>query len=421
MLATPPRSIASQDPSTPSSSSRRNSRIPKDAGWVSRRLEQHGLIYTEAETLDRFPIFRAKVEDILNASRDSAMKPESVRRFARRRQYEQSSNEDTFLINLIPLIIKDHYTQRSTKVPRDFSGTLQEGALLDEEVPELKEWFDEGLTYKFNLELRKCQLPNSYYKNDDDTDSGLIKALSKEDGMKNPKPDYLFGLRTDQFDSCKPPDVILSSEIVNLLEIAPNMNHPFLLIEGKSNKGVIGDAEIQARRGGAAIVNVGRKLLGFTKARESLLAEGPDTETFIFSATITPQSVDIFIHWAEVITSASTEAQHSNEPEKSARAGVQSSTDVQGSSVPRYHTPDSVRVVYHMTYLRNYNLRDRAILPALRRVLHNILEFGCVDRAAQLLTLRKELYSYQRSESTRLNNENHESDNRSIKRQRRDP
>lgn len=51
--------------------------------------------------------------------------------------------------------------------------------------------------------------------------------------MLNPKPDYTFDLRTDKFDCFRPTDVMLGSEIVTLPEIAPRMNHPFFIIEGK--------------------------------------------------------------------------------------------------------------------------------------------------------------------------------------------
>lgn len=373
------------------------------------------MIYTEADTLDRFPNFKAKVESILNASRDSAMKPASVQRFANRRRYEQSSNEDTLLVNLIPLIIKDHFTQRSE---RAFSDVQQKGEDRNEAGVELKEWFDEGLTYKYNTEFRRCQLPNSYCTDDEPFDPELVKALSKEDGMLNPKPDYTFGLRTDKFDSFRPADVILGSEIFTLLEIAPRMNHPFFIIEGKSNKGVIGDAEIQVRRGGAALVNAGRKLLGFIRTRDSLLKEGPDTETFIFSATITPQNMDIYVHWAEVVVSTSTEVPQPSQPGNATPLGGQSSAEVQASSTARSHPPKSPHVVFHMTYLKSYNLRDSEALPILREVLHNILEYGCTDRAAQLLELRKGLYTYQRSETSRLTKEACESDRKSNKRQR---
>ncbi len=51
--------------------------------------------------------------------------------------------------------------------------------------------------------------------------------------MLNPKPDYIFDLRTNKFDCFRPTDMMLGSEIVTLPEIAPRMNHPSFIIEGK--------------------------------------------------------------------------------------------------------------------------------------------------------------------------------------------
>lgn len=334
------------------------------------------------------------------------MKPTSVQRFVDRHAYIQKLNEDSILVNLIPLMIKDRYLQKldpeseeyqtlmAEKVAKETGPNKEGGEDDDEDVLVSREWFYDGITFTFNNEFRRTLLPNGY-DNDPDFEPMLSKALSKGDGMKNPKPDYCYGIRMDKLDSSQPPDLILSNDIAYLTQVAPGMDHAFLIIEGKSNKGSVDEAENQAQRGGATLVNAGRELLGLTCNKADLAAEGADIRTFVFSATMTPQCMNIYVHWAEVIHTPRAQAQTQSQAQ----------------------TP---HIIFHMTFLRGFHLRDKQNLPQLRAILHNILEWGCSDRLAELQTLRRDLYDYQRNENVRLNEEARVKAGRGNKRQRRD-
>lgn len=80
------------------------------------------------------------------------------------------------------------------------------------------------------------------------------------------------------------------------MEVAHGQNHSFFIIEGKSNKGSHTDAENQARRGGATLVNAARILYDRISMED---VTGADERTFVFSATVTPEFMAIWVHWAE--------------------------------------------------------------------------------------------------------------------------
>lgn len=314
------------------------------------------------------------------------MRPASVQRFYERRLEYANENEDSVLANLIPLLIRDQYMKKLDAQGEEYQRLKAEKSnqmarkapqsIIDNEDEFVqRDWFSEGVKFKVNAEFKRDLLPNVYESGELGT--ALTKALSKSDGMLNPKPDYCFGLRKSVLDGLRPQGLIINGEISYILEVVSQMDHPFFIIEGKSNQGIVTDAENQARRGGATLVNAGRLLLAKTSDGPSFLAkEGADDRTFVFSATMTPHEISIFIHWAEVVSS----------PEQGHTGS--STTGADRSSPCR-------RTLYHMTYLDTMLLRQPKRLPEYRAILHNILEWGCVHRLPSLQKLRKDLLDWQ--------------------------
>ncbi|KAL9128763.1 MAG: hypothetical protein Q9175_007460 [Cornicularia normoerica] len=333
-------------------------KIPKDPDWVGRRLAQHGMIIGPKRELDRYPEFKSVVEGIIAPERGSRMKPKSVQKFIEHRDYYQGMNEDSLLRNLIPLIIKQDYMR---KLNPESEGTTMESVESEGREPLVeqqwvcREWFADGVATTVNSEFRKTLLPNKFTE---ELEDDLVKALAKDDGMKNAKPDYCYGIRIDKFSV--PSDVILSSNMQYLLDVVPGMEHAFFIIEGKSNKGIMGDAQNQARRGGGTLVNAARKLLDCIGEPDII---GADSRTFVFSATMTSDVMDIYVHWAEV---------------------------------------KEDQTLFHMTHLKSKALRDEDLLPELRAILHNILSWGCIDRFSYLTTVREKLYTFESDETARL-------------------
>ena len=176
---------------------------------------------------------------------------------------------------------------------RQMADQQREGSSPAQEAPEFSVTllWDDGLAVKVNCEFRKSFLPAR------DNDEELTKAMAKVDGMINSKPDHIYGLRIDHYPI--PHDVTLSAHINSLLEVVPTLHHPFFIIEGRSNSGSKAEVENQACRGGATLVKAARELLEKIGTR-STEATGPDQQTFVYSATLSPGLIDIWVHWAEV-------------------------------------------------------------------------------------------------------------------------
>lgn len=307
-------------------------------------MAQHGLFQGDRLAYNRYPTLQTKVKKIIGVERESAMKPSSIRRMQEKKEYYGRLNEDTIMLHLFPLVAKDTRT-----VKPDFDHNEHEqsqgAGYLD------REWFDDGLVKTVNVEFGKTLLPSKFAAIN--IEAEMTKALAKISGMKNPKPDYLFGIRVNRFPV--PPDVIVTAETTALLEISKGTHHPFLIVEGKADRGSIAEAENQACRGGATLVNAARRLRTMVSQPEVV---GADERTFVFSCVMSPFVIEVRVHWCEV--------KANNECE------------------------------YHMNVVASSSINDDEGLIRLRRVLHNILEWGCIDRYKELEHLHAELYEYER-------------------------
>ena len=385
------------DPFTPTSqNSRERSVLSQKPEWIRSRLAQHGIVKTSREILrTKYPDFEASIQEILRKDRHSAMKPSSVRKFSERHEIFEGANEATVLSNLIPLLIKESHILKLSPESVEYKTLRDEKELSkcnsedDEDILVPRDWFDEGVIFAVNQEFRASLLPNVY--DNDNMEVPLRKALSKSDGMSNPKPDYCWGFRLDLLDRGKPTDVQFIPEIASLMQPAPPLEGVFFLIEGKSNQGNALQAKIQAQRGGAALVNAARKLSMYTTPADNANEKGADTQSFVFSATLTIQCMNIYLHWAEDL-----------HPTVKDTGELQSHQQVLRQELPRLrgdastHTQNTyeLRTLFHMTLLRSYALLNLDLLPELRHVLHNILQWGATDRLEQVKSQRLRLYKY---------------------------
>ncbi|KAL8810993.1 MAG: hypothetical protein Q9200_002155 [Gallowayella weberi] len=146
----------------------------------------------------------------------------------------------------------------------------------------------------------------------------------------------------------------LPDNIAALCGLAPGTWHAFFIVEGKGEGGSVHVAEDQVRGGGAALVNAHRQL----KAKLGLLRDeaGPDEDTFVFSATITTRSIDFWVHWYE--GPSATQKYHMN------RVG-------------------EVSLIKNFKNHHHYN--------EIRQKLHNIVQWGAIDRFSELRTLHERI------------------------------
>ena len=329
-------SFSEQDPQTPTGRKRKtptvmtpqSSASTANAEIVAQKMRWH-MLFRDESIYKTYAAFKDHVEKVKRVERPSAVKPGSAREYQEKIEYYRAHNEDTWLDQLLPMIIKrDHQTKSLTHAT----------------------WWSEGLVTTTNREFARALLHTGY------EDMGLkpetVRELSKGDGMTCPKPDRAYGVRMTFLD--KPHEMTLTAETADLIHIAPGMVAPFFLIEGKSHRGTTLEAENQACQGGATLVLALRRLYDLAGIPDE--PPGPDTRTFVYTATIEPKYIEIWVHWAEV------------------------SAD-----------PDQ-RVKFHMNNVFGKLSRDDDALELTRRVIHNIFEWGLNVRFEALKEMFKKVW-----------------------------
>ena len=296
------------------------------------------------------------INNIVDDPRGSAMKPESVKRLTQAIHSYKNANEDTILNELLPLISKRGYMKRVNPTIGEEEHDTEAG----EDQYVLEDWFTAGVATASNCDFLDAHMP--FKQDGGQLHRDLIRMLKKDDKMTTPRPDRCMGVRTDKF-APHPSGMSLDPIIMQALRICPTMDHPYFIVEGKSNRGHLGDAENQARRGGAVLVNASRALRAM--AGEPYV-EGADSTNIAFSVVMDTNVVNLYIHWAEV---------------------------------------QKERIIYHMTCFFGTGLRAHRGFPGLRQAFNNIKEWGAVDRMPELVKLREKLYQVS---IQRLNQRNEE-------------
>ena len=352
-------------------------------------MEEHGILQQKAGALDRYPDFKEEMKDMVLKDRRSAMKEKEVREFQNTLAQVERLNEDTILQNLVPLIIRRKYMSEKDLEGEELKAlnTKLADAKTDEERMELRKkylftnklWSDDGLLVTMDSEFLRTYLPNKF--NDLGFEAALATVLAKQHGMKNPKPDYCYGLTPDTFPI--PLDVVLTAETRELIQVANGVYQAFLLIEGKADRGELAHAQNQAARGGATLVKASRRL--YEKSGDPGVT-GADTRTAIFSVAMNQIVIEIWLHWAEVTT---------------AKIGKENI------------------VVYHSHKLFTRALAEADQLVETRRMLHNILNWGCNTRKSGLLKLHERLCAVEGRELKKLQEENARKQDPSNKKRRK--
>ena len=314
----------------------------------------HRLFY-DPKALKKYPTFEKMILDILNGERHSQMKAKSIERIQQCGYDCDETNETTFLQTMLPLIIKlDRTVELEQNEPPGSSLELAGDGYMVVKDPQpghvygSRDWRDDGVFAVMDQDLRKDSVPNSF------PDEILAQAMKKIDGMTTPRPDRCYGLRANWIP--KPKDLHLDADLqALLLEVCPHLSHPFFLIEGKSNNGSKIQAQNQARRGGAALVNAMRQLL--TKSGElPVIDNGVDDRNFVFSATLFPGVMSIWVHWVELENGSAS---------------------------------------FHMNLLKSLAMEDPQHISDSRKILNNIMSWGCDLDKRRLKELHEKMYAWQ--------------------------
>jgi len=318
---------------------------------VGRAMDNHGMVH-ESEAFNKYPLFVEKVMGIVRPERSSHMQPESAQKLKKYLQIFERMNETTFLHVLFPLLMKDGY--KLVKNRMDF--TDEEKEILKNSGSLYRDFVvDEGIMMTLDNEFLRTLIPSIH--SDPKFEVEMAKGLQKIAGVAqaNSKPDFVFGLLPTKFPSLT--DAPMPANIEALLGIAPGMYDPHLIVEGKADSGSAAEAENQARRGGATVVHANRMLRATVGDLPDV--DGPDYDSFIYSATMSPKLLELWVHW--------------------------------------YQGPEC-KQVFHMNRIATLPLYGYENLDAIRTRLHNIMEWAAVDRFTQRQSLYQKIHDYARLE-----------------------
>ena len=357
---------------TPSSSSGAKPTANEDN--VRAASAKQGMFFEDEESYERYPNFKAPIEQMVFGERGSTMRVESLKNIKTWRVENATKDEKTFFANMKPMIIKNERNITATN-----KRTFQ-----DEIVYQAKSFSSDGLDQKEDCLFVKNILPLR-----------TTYAEAAQLGVTTAKPDFVYGLQRPRFPDGTEP--VLSPDTVAQIEVAPGIQHAFFSVDNKGSQHSIEAAENQAMRAGATMVAarriLNRKAKGKAQpvavsnaiaidtarsaasvvaanATANTIALGPpgsekeqedmgaDTNSYAFTCSWVPQMANIHVHWCE------------------RRPG--------GSEI------------YHMNLLRGYLMSDGGHVADFRKDVHNILDWGVDPKRKMLLKqLERDVAKYE--------------------------
>ena len=234
--------------------------------------------YDDTEAFVRCPEMRTMVEEIIMNMRGTEMADSSVKKALAAVKKNYTKNEKTHFNKVRPLIIK---VARSV-LDQDSESGEGSGA-----VAYLKTEFEKDgleMVEDENFTRRLLPLPGSITNN---------KAM----GLIDPKPDFTYGIvKPKPFPDA---EVHVPEQIKAYLGVSPSMRFPFYVEEYKSAEEGIFEAEHQAMRDGAVLVNARMKLNEVLKPADWVRPTGADLDSFVFSCAWAPYMAEVFVNWYE--------------------------------------------------------------------------------------------------------------------------
>lgn len=303
-------------------------------------------------TRDELADFRNLVMSVADAERPSGRKPESEKRWQNRMKKLHVHTEATMLDHILPLLVKV-----GRQVPVSRPPTMEE---QDKQVYHSlwEDFEDSGLDWTLDREFVRTYLPNSYL--DVGYHAEIAKTLAKQRGIKNPKPDRAYGLAINEIPPPEDHAGLLRDETLGLLNAIPGLQHAFFLIEGVQSAGDPEKTKNQACRGGTVAVHIQRLLL--EAIGQDTMLEGPDCQTYVYTATIDSNTMSFWVNFAYV---------------KVMPSGLKG-------------------VSYYMELIFTYNFRSPDAELYLRRLCHNILDWGVRSRRPMLEERCSKMYEFER-------------------------
>lgn len=391
-----PRDASSSPASDTNQAKHDKGKVPTDPVWVRESLEAYNMFQDHDEAYTRYPALGRKVEKILARKRQSGVTAEEYQEFKLTLSEHRDSNEDTMVNEVLPFLIKETRKVPPNRAPKNAVGMdLDEGEestdgsehsdlesepdsmdeltkqdqtvlrkkadLAEDEVWVSVSFLRSGVVRITNREFWRAPVP-SRFPDDLGLDKDLLKAMAKEDKLSNPKPDRVYGVSRKKFKW--PAGFRIPSVVRIYLDVMRSCHHIYLINEAKSAGGDIREARNQACRDGTAVVLSARELWALLGEKDVV---GADLRTIVFSMVMSPETVEIWVHWAEV-------------PRKTQSGQI------------------SQRPIYHMNMVRSESMNNKMSMEKLRACLHNIIDWGVGLRWDQLQPLYAKIIEYGRKQ-----------------------
>ena len=340
------------------------------------------MFFEDEDSYEKYPEFKAYIENMVFGSRGSAMRTESIQSIKTWRAENATKDEKTYFAGIIPKIFKEMRGGPASK-KRSFG----------EEVARQAESFfkNDGLDQREDCLFTKGLLPlrTSY-------------AEAAAQGVTTAKPDFVYGLRYPRYPDLDAP--VLTNETKAEVGVAPGIRHAFFSVDNKGSQQSIESAENQAMRAGATLVNARRYLNRKGKGKVGPLMSGNEV-TGTDAVTADAAMSDPFVSPADAEANTTAPGPQANEVQEEDLGVDPSSFAFTCSWVPQManlHVHWCERRTggsefYHMNLLRGYLMSDNDHLSHFRKDVHNILDYGVSTKRKEILKqLERDIAKHER-------------------------
>ncbi len=296
-------------------------------------------------------------KSIIRGERGSVMRPKSRKKLGEIRQTYGSRGESTFLHNTWSQLIRpERHVQGAT--------------------PEFGE----------NWYVRSWDLDNLDGNWDEEFRKGSVPALTARDDLilpervSNPKPDITYGIKPAGFT---PAQHAVNIRYNGFTEVSPALFHSFFVVEWKNAGGSVEDAENQACRGGAAIVNGLDQLkavLAELEKKKIDAEQGPGTSSSISNPphkrAPTPE-----VEQNDGLPLDTASQSDTTLPSMAFSLALQASV-----ATIHVHWSEQKKgvTIFHMHLVRTYAIRDDEAWEHLRHDIDNILDWGVLTHKTEI-------------------------------------
>ena len=349
---------------------------------------EQGMFFEDEDSYEKYPEFKAHIENMVFGSRGSAMRTESIQSIKIWRAENATKDEKTYFAGIVPKIFKEMRGGPASK-KRSFG---------EEVVRQAESFFKtDGLDQREDCLFTKGLLPLR-----------TSSAEAAAQGVKTAKPDFVYGLRCPRHPDLDAP--ILTNDTKTKIGVAPGIQHAFFSVDNKGSQQSIEAAENQAMRAGATMVSARRYLDRKAKGKVGPLLPGNEVTgtdaVTADTATLTDAAMsDPLVSPADAEANTPVSGPQANESQEEDLGVDTSSFAFTCSWVPQManlHVHWCERrpggsEVYHMNLLRGYLMSDNDHLSNFRKDVHNILDYGVSTKRKEILKqLERDIAKHER-------------------------